>query len=127
MTKQNEVYKCEICGNIITVLHSGSGQLVCCNEPMILLEEKTQDPEKGEKHVPIITKTENGILIKVGAIEHPMEQEHYIEFIQIIMGGKIYTKFLNPGDKPEAEFCITELENIIAREYCNLHGLWRSI
>jgi len=126
MTKQNEVYKCEVCGNIITILHEEAGQLVCCSQPMILLEEKTQDPEKGEKHVPIITRTEQGVLVKVGTIEHPMEQEHYIEFIQIITNNKVYTKFLNHGDKPEAEFCIPESENIIAREYCNLHGLWRS-
>jgi superoxide reductase len=125
MTKQNEVYKCEVCGNIVEVLHEGAGTLVCCGQNMHLQEEKTQDPEKGEKHLPIITKTEKGFLVKVGSIEHPMEEKHYIEFIEVIADGKLYKKFLKPGDKPEAEFCI-QAENIIAREYCNLHGLWKS-
>ncbi len=128
MTQKNQVYKCEICGNIVEVLHEGAGELVCCNQPMKLLEEKTQDPEKGEKHVPVIEKIrEDKIKVKVGETEHPMTEEHYIEWIEIIANGQAYKKFLKPGDKPEAEFCIqAEPENIKAREYCNLHGLWKS-
>jgi superoxide reductase len=125
MTVQKEIYKCNICGNIVEVLHAGAGELVCCGQPMELLKEQTEDPEIGEKHVPIIEKTENGIKVKVGSVPHPMEDKHYIEWIEIIADGKVYRKFLKPEDAPEAEFEI-KAENIIAREYCNLHGLWKS-
>jgi superoxide reductase len=126
MTQKNEAYKCEICGNIIEVLHEGGGQLVCCGEPMKLLGENTVDASL-EKHVPVIEKTKKGVLIKVGSIPHPMEEKHYIEWIEIITkDNKSDKKFLKPRDKPEAEFCIS-IDNILfAREYCNLHGLWKS-
>ena len=116
MAKLKSVYRCEVCGNIVEVLHEGEGQLVCCDKPMVELPEKIEDPEKGEKHVPVIEKTEKGVLVKVGAVEHPMDEDHYIEFIEIIADGVIYRKHLKPRDKPEAEFCI-EAENIVAREY----------
>ena len=124
MTEQKQIYKCEICGNIVEVLHDGVGTLVCCGEPMTLLKENTVDAAK-EKHVPIIEKTENGFRVKVGSVEHPMEDSHYIEWIEVIADGSVYRKDLNPGEKPEAEFCI-KAENITARELCNLHGLWKS-
>ena len=126
MTEKNQVYKCQVCGNIIEVLHAGAGQLVCCGQPMKLLKENTVDASL-EKHVPMIEQTEKGIKIKVGSIPHPMEEKHYIEWIEVITkDNKTDKKFLNPGDKPEAEFCIS-IENILfAREYCNLHGLWKS-
>ncbi len=124
MTKRNEIYKCEICGNIVEVVHESGGKLVCCGQPMKLLEEKTQD-EGQEKHVPIVEKTESGIKVKVGSIEHPMTEEHYIEWIEIRKGNKLPKKFLKPGEKPEAKFCIKE-EDIEARAYCNIHGLWKS-
>ncbi|MBD3253002.1 desulfoferrodoxin [Candidatus Pacearchaeota archaeon] len=119
----NQVYKCEVCGNIVEVVHVGGGQLVCCGQAMKLLEENTVDAAQ-EKHVPVIEKTPEGVRVKIGDVEHPMEESHYIEFIEIIVNGKSYKKFLKPGDKPEAEFCI-QAENIMAREYCNLHGLWK--
>jgi len=134
MTQKNQVYKCEICGNLVEVLHEGSGTLVCCGQPMKLMSENTNSREDTskkplgvvdlEKHVPVIEKTEKGFLVKVGSVPHPMEESHYIEWIEIIADKKVYRKFLNPGDKPEAEFCI-QAENITAREYCNLHGLWK--
>ena len=124
MTKQNQVYKCNICGNIVEVLHAGAGELVCCGQPMELLGEKTED-EGHEKHVPVVEKTEIGVMVKVGSIPHPMETEHYIEWIEIIADGRVYRKFLKPGDKPEAEFEI-KAEKIEAREHCNIHGLWRT-
>jgi superoxide reductase len=124
MAEQKQVYKCEICGNIIEVLHPGVGELVCCGVPMKLLEENTVDAAT-EKHVPVIEKTEKGVKVKVGSVPHPMEEKHYIEWIEVIADGKVYRKFLNPGDAPEAEFCI-EAGEIVAREYCNLHGLWKS-
>jgi len=123
MTELSQVYKCAKCGNIVEVLHTGAGELVCCGEPMNLQRENTVDAAV-EKHVPVIEKTEKGFKIKVGAVAHPMEEEHYIEWIEIIADGKSYRKFLKPGDSPEAEFCL-EAGNIIAREYCNLHGLWK--
>jgi len=124
MTQLNQIYKCQICGNIIEVLHQGEGKLVCCQQPMLLMKENTVDASE-EKHLPVIEKTEKGVKIKVGAVEHPMTAEHYIEWIEVITDKKVYRKFLNPGDKPEAEFKI-KTENIVARAYCNLHGLWKS-
>lgn len=119
-----QVYKCNICGNIVEVLYVGGGELVCCGQPMELLEEKIEDVGS-EKHVPIIERTERGIKVKVGSVPHPMEEKHYIEWIELIADGKVYRKFLKPGDKPEAEFEI-KAEKISAREYCNIHGLWKS-
>ena len=124
MAERLQIYKCGICGNIVEVLHAGAGQLVCCGQPMKLLEEKTEEEGK-EKHLPVIEKIENGIKVKVGIIKHPMEEKHYIEWIEIIADGKIYRKFLKPGDEPEAFFEINA-EKIEAREYCNIHGLWKS-
>jgi superoxide reductase len=124
LAEQKQVYKCNVCGNIVEVLHGGDGELVCCNEPMVLLVENTVDAAL-EKHVPVIEKTEKGVRVSVGSVLHPMEEEHYIEWIQIIADGRSYRKFLNPGDEPVAEFAITP-DNITAREYCNLHGLWKS-
>ena len=125
MAKFKEIYKCEICGNIVEVLHEGQGVLVCCGEEMILFEEKSEDSSI-EKHVPYIEKTEKGILVKIGQNQdHPMEEKHYIEWIQVMANHKSYRSFLKPGDKPQAEFEI-EADNITAREYCNVHGLWKS-
>jgi len=123
MVKRLEVYKCEVCGNIVEVLHEGKGELVCCGEPMKLFKENTLDAAK-EKHVPVIEKTADGYKVKVGSVAHPMEEKHYIEWIELIADGKAYRQFLKPGDVPEAIFCI-EAKEIIAREYCNLHGLWK--
>ena len=123
MTQLNQIYKCNICGNIVEVVHPGAGQLVCCDQPMELLEEKTED-QGLEKHVPVIEKTERGFKIKIGSTPHPMEESHYIEWIEIIADGRTYRKFLKPGDKPEAKFNF-ETNTIEAREYCNIHGLWR--
>jgi len=125
MTKLREIYKCEICGNIVEVVHTGVGALVCCGQEMTLLKEKTEDATT-EKHVPYIEKTDNGIIIKVGQNQdHPMEEKHYIEWIQVIADDVVYRKFLHPGDKPEAEFKI-KADKVKAREYCNIHGLWKS-
>lgn len=124
MTERLQVYKCNVCGNIVEVLNSGVGELVCCNQPMELLKEKTEDPGK-EKHVPVIEKTESAIRVKVGSIIHPMEENHYIQWIEVITNKKVYREFLKPGDKPEAEFKIMA-EAVEVREYCNLHGLWKS-
>lgn len=124
MTKINQIYRCPICGNIVEVLHSGVGQLVCCGQPMELLVEKETDVGQ-EKHVPIINKTNTGIEVTVGSIPHPMEASHYIEFIELIADDKIYRKFLKPGDAPSAIFEI-KADNVSAREYCNVHGLWQS-
>jgi len=125
MTKLKEIYKCEICGNIVEVIHTGVGALVCCEQEMKLLEEKTDDAST-EKHVPYIEKTNNGILVKVGQNQdHPMTEEHYIEWIQVVTDGNSYRRFLKPGDKTQAEFEIKS-NQIEAREYCNVHGLWKS-
>ena len=125
MTKLREIYKCNICGNIVEVLHAGVGELVCCGEPMELMEEKTEDSST-EKHVPYVEKTDNGVLVKVGQNEdHPMIDKHYIEWIQVITDGASYRKFLKPGDKPQAEFEI-KADKVESREYCNIHRLWKS-
>lgn len=125
MAKFKGIYKCEICGNIVEVLHEGIGALVCCGEEMKLMDEKTQDSSV-EKHVPYIEKTGDKILVKVGQNQdHPMEEKHYIEWIQIFADGKSYRQFLKPGDKPQAIFEI-KADKVTAREYCNVHGLWKS-
>ena len=124
VSKKLEIYKCNICGNIVEVLNVGGGELVCCGQPMELLTEKTDDNGK-EKHVPVVEKTETGVRVKVGSIPHPMEENHYIEWIEVIADGVVHRKFLNPGDKPEVEFNVMA-ERIEAREYCSIHGLWKS-
>ena len=124
MTKLNQVYKCDVCGNIVEVLHTGDGDLVCCGQNMVLQEENTVDAAK-EKHVPVIEKIKGGVLVKVGSVEHPMIDTHYIEWIEVHTDKKVYRKNLNPGDKPQAEFMLNE-EVLYAREYCNIHRLWRS-
>jgi|TARA_Y100000310_G_C20430097_1_gene691054 superoxide reductase len=126
MTKQDKIYKCSICGNVVSVLEAHAGILSCCDKPMVLQEEKTGEQEGKEKHVPVIEKTDNGILVKVGSIPHPMEDGHYIELVQLIKeDGVVIGKRLKPGDKPEAEFCcLAEVEGLKARIFCNLHGAW---
>ena len=124
MTKRLQVYKCEVCGNIVEVLHEGAGELVCCGQAMKLMEENTVDAAK-EKHVPVIEKTTDGIIVKVGSVPHPMEEKHYIEWIGTIADGRSYREFLKPGSKPEAFFKI-DAQNLTAREYCNIHGLWKN-
>jgi len=124
MAERLQVYKCEMCGNIVEVLHGGDGELVCCGKPMTLLTENTVDAAK-EKHVPVIEKVDGGIKVKVGEVAHPMEDKHYIEWIEIIADGKSYRQFLNPGEAPEAFFNI-EATQITAREYCNVHGHWKA-
>ncbi len=124
MAKKLEIYKCEVCGNIVEVVHGGVGELVCCGQPMVLVTENTVDASK-EKHVPVIEKIEGGYKVKVGIVAHPMEEKHYIEWIELIADGKAYRQFLEPGQAPEAMFKI-EAANVVAREYCNLHGLWKA-
>ena len=124
MAEKLEVYKCELCGNIVEVLHGGQGELVCCGEPMKLMKENTVDAAK-EKHVPVTEKIEGGVKVKLGDVAHPMEEKHYIEWIEIIADGKAYRQFLNPGEAPEATFNV-EADQVTARGYCNLHGLWKS-
>ncbi|MEA1949443.1 MAG: desulfoferrodoxin [Thermodesulfobacteriota bacterium] len=124
MAKRLEVYKCGVCGNIIEVLHAGKGNLVCCGQPMKLLVENTVDAAK-EKHVPVIEKVDGGVKVKVGEVAHPMEEKHWIEWVEIIADGKTYRQYLNPGEVPEAIFNV-EAEQITAREYCNIHGLWKA-
>ena len=123
MAKRIEIYKCEACGNIVEVLHGGDGELVCCGEPMKLMVENKVDAAK-EKHVPVIEKISGGVKVKVGSVAHPMEDKHYIEWIEIIADGKAHRQFLKSGEKPEASFQVTA-DKIQAREYCNLHGLWK--
>jgi len=124
MAEKLQIYKCEVCGNIVEVLHGGKGQLVCCGQPMKLLEENTVDAAL-EKHVPVVESTTGGFKVKVGSVAHPMEEKHYIEWIEIIADGKVYRQFLQPGNVPEATFDI-KAKTITAREHCNLHGLWKS-
>ncbi len=124
MTERSQVYKCEVCGNIVEVLHAGAGELVCCGAPMKNFVENTVDAAK-EKHVPVMEKTANGFKIKVGSVPHPMEEKHYIEWIELIADGKVYREFLQPGQAPEATFEI-KAGKVTAREYCNLHGLWKA-
>jgi superoxide reductase len=123
MAERLQVYKCSICGNIVEVLHGGKGELVCCGKPMSLMTENTVDAAK-EKHIPVLEKIEGGVKVKVGSVAHPMEEKHYIEWIEIIADGKVYRQFLKAGEAAEAVFKINASQ-IYARAYCNLHGLWK--
>lgn len=124
MTKRNEIYRCEKCGNMVEVVNEAAGELTCCGAPMTLLKENTVDAAT-EKHVPVIEKIEGGYRVTVGEVEHPMTEEHYIQWIELITPTEVLRKYLTPSDKPVAEFktCATE---VCAREYCNLHGLWKA-
>lgn len=122
--KRLQVYKCAICGNIVEVLFAGGGELVCCGQPMNLLVENTVDASR-EKHVPVIEKTADGVRVKVGSIPHPMGDKHYIQWIEAIGREVIYRRFLKPGQAPEASFGL-KAGKVGAREYCNLHGLWKA-
>jgi superoxide reductase len=122
-----EVYKCEVCGNTISVLEVGGGTLVCCGQNMTLLKEKTVKDEGKEKHVPVITISGKNVTVKVGSIPHPMESAHYIELIQLMKGNEVIMgKRLKPKDKPEATFCVEDSKGLKARILCNIHGLWVS-
>ena len=117
----HEVYKCKICGNVAEIIFAGDGELVCCGKPMELQKENTTDAAQ-EKHVPVVEDQEKGILVKVGEVPHPMEEDHYIEWIEIISEDKTVRKTFKPGDKPEKKFCLKGK----VRAYCNLHGLWKA-
>ncbi len=124
MAELKQVYKCVECGNIVEVVHAGGGTLVCCGQPMQLMKENSVDAAQ-EKHVPVVEKTATGVKVKVGSTAHPMEAEHFIEWIEAIADGKVCRQYLKPGDAPEAEFCI-QSDSVSTRAYCNLHGLWKS-
>lgn len=124
MAKQLEVYECLVCGNLVQVLRGGKGELVCCGQPMKLLEENTVDAAV-EKHVPVVEKVDGGTLVKVGSVSHPMQEEHHIEWIELIIDNRVYVAMLKPGDEPEAFFPVSP-DGATAREHCNLHGLWKS-
>ncbi|MGQ9706804.1 MAG: desulfoferrodoxin [bacterium] len=122
MTELNQIYKCEVCWNIVEMVHTGAGKLVCCGQPMKLMEEKTE--EQGyEKHLPVVETADDGIMVKVGSVPHPMEEKHYIEWIEIITNDKVLRRHLKPGDAPEVKFYIKE-GIIKVREFCNIHLLW---
>lgn len=128
MTEERQVYRCNICGNMVEVIHLGTGRLVCCGQQMQLLEEKTSGVGP-EKHVPVVEKTDRGVKVKIGSISHPMDENHCIEWIEIVADGRVYRKALKPGDKAEAEFNIKleDINSVSAREYCSIHGLWESV
>lgn len=125
MSEINEIYRCNICGNITEVLHIGVGKMECCGNPMKLLTEKTEDMG-AEKHVPVIEETGEGVKVKVGSIPHPMEENHHIEWVEVVTDDRIYRKVLNPGDTPQAEFELNPDDIIELREYCSIHSLWKS-
>ena len=122
-TQRLQVYQCQVCGNMVEVIHAAAGKLVCCGQPMTLLTENTTDAAQ-EKHVPVLEQIEGGVKVKVGSVPHPMQDEHWIEWVELIADGKAYRQFLDPGDVPEACFPVTGAQ-MTAREFCNLHGLWK--
>lgn len=125
MTKRDQVYKCGLCGNMVEVIHPADGELVCCGEPMQLLGENTTDAAT-EKHVPVIEQTEDGVKVSVGSVLHPMEPDHYIEWIELKVGDDVLREYLAPGGEPSAVFKGVTAEGVVAREFCNKHGLWKS-
>jgi superoxide reductase len=127
MTQINETYRCPLCGNTIEVTSAGTGELVCCGKPMMNLRENTQEAAV-EKHIPVVEKTGDGsIRVVVGEVEHPMDDDHYIGYIEVLFGNKILRADLSPGDKPVANFTLPSgTTNITARAWCNLHGMWKA-
>ena len=125
MSAKNDVYKCNICGNIVQFLHPSQGKLVCCGKEMVFLKENDTDAAT-EKHVPVIESIPEGSRVKVGSVAHPMEADHYIEWIEVLNGDYVNRKYLKPGDKPEAEFYVKNSEKLVVREYCNKHGHWKN-
>lgn len=123
MPEKLDIYKCELCGNMVEVVHAGGGELVCCGQAMKLYEANTVDAAV-EKHVPVVEKAAGAVQVKVGEVPHPMEEKHYIEWVEAVAGDKAYRQFLNPGEAPEAAFGV-DADQITARAYCNLHGLWK--
>lgn len=123
MTQLNQIYKCEICGNIVEILHTGIGTLVCCNQPMLLIEEFKED-EGFEKHLPSLSFEGNKLIVTIGETEHPMTEEHFIEWIEYIVDNEVKRVFLKPTDEPKATFIMKENSSYIVRAYCNIHGLW---
>lgn len=126
MTKRHQVYKCNICGNIVEVLHEGGGTLVCCAQDMVLFEEKKEE-EGNEKHLPVVKVEGNKVIVEVGSVAHPMEDVHYIEWIEVINGEESQKVFLKPGQEPKVEFTFENIGQLRVREYCNLHGLWETV
>jgi superoxide reductase len=124
MVTRNQVYKCDVCGNLVEVNHVGGGTLACCGQPMRLLGENTVDAAK-EKHVPVVEKTAGGFTVKVGSVAHPMEEKHWIQWIEVLADDRLYRQYLKPGAKAEALFPI-QADKVTARAYCNLHGNWKS-
>lgn len=120
-----DIYKCNDCGAIVEVINVGGGALSCCGKEMQLMTENTVDASK-EKHVPVLEETADGYSINVGSVDHPMIPEHYIQWVELIMGAKVYREFLQPGQTPKAFFKVEKKEKPVAREYCNLHGLWKA-
>jgi superoxide reductase len=125
MTKLRELYKCSICGNVVEVVHTGAPALVCCGQPMEKMEAKTEDTGN-EKHVPVVEESEGGIRVTVGSIEHPMEEKHFIQFIEVLTNDQVLRAELHPGQKPQADFSVNTQDIITVREYCNIHGLWKT-
>ena len=123
MLKKKSVYKCDKCGNLVEGLWDGTPDISCCGQPMRELVPNTTDAAK-EKHVPVIEKIDGGYKVKIGSVPHPMEEKHYIEWIELLADDKAYRQFLKPGTAPEAIFNINAV-SVSAREYCNLHGLWK--
>ena len=126
MTKRHQVYKCNVCGNIVEVLHEGAGTLVCCGQDMQLHVEK-KDEEGNEKHLPVVEVNGSKVIVKVGSVEHPMEEAHYIEWIEVINGEIAKRVFLKAGQAPKAEFIFENIGQLRVREYCNIHGLWETV
>lgn len=126
MTKRHQVYKCNVCGNIVEVLHEGAGTLVCCGQDMQLHVEKKEE-EGNEKHLPVVEVNGSKVIVKVGSVEHPMEEAHYIEWIEVISGEIAKRVFLKAGQAPKAEFIFENIGQLRVREYCNIHGLWETV
>lgn len=125
MAELKQIYRCVVCHNVVEVVRPGAGELICCGKPMEAMLEKTTDEGK-EKHVPVIEETKGGVRVLVGSVPHPMEEAHHIEWIEIVADGRVCRQHLLVADRPKAEFCV-EAKQILARAFCNIHGLWKSV
>jgi superoxide reductase len=124
MTERGAVYRCFTCGNIVEVLHAAAGELNCCGLPMERMQENTQEASL-EKHLPVVRISGPSVEAEVGSVPHPMEEKHHIEWIEVQAGDRVFRRYLRPGEPAKASF-MAGAEHIVVREYCNLHGLWRT-
>lgn len=124
--KRSTFYRCPVCGNIVVKVADGAGELCCCRQPMQIIEANTSDGAH-EKHVPAVTLEGDTITVNVGEVDHPMLDEHFIQWVYVVTEEGVIARCLKPGEPPRATIQLGGQKPIEVYEYCNLHGLWKTV